>query len=157
MPSPALLPTDAARIAQRARRLLRAGKITHRDFCILDCLLWSCRAKGAGHAIVSYAGLAKLAHVARGTVAAAVKALASVGLITKAKRRALFPWHHGGLRSRQLANAYRFHCEFNPQPVIKSDRILSLVPAVSNYALDAARAALMARRRVSEGSMLLKR
>ena len=157
---PALLPADAVRIAQRARKLLRAGKLTHTAYCILDCLLWSCRAKGAGAAIVSYAGLAKLAHVAKATVAAAVKVLEAVGLISRIRRRALFPWACGGLQARQLANQYLFRAptahEFSGQPVNQSERILSLIPAVSNYAIEAAKAALAARRRAIEGRIAMK-
>jgi DNA-binding transcriptional regulator YhcF (GntR family) len=156
---PALLPADAVRIAQRARKLLRAGRISHRDYCILDNLLWSCRAKGAGHAIVSYNALAKLAHVAKATVAAAVKALEAVGLISRIRRRALFPWAGGGLQARQLANQYILLApaahEFSDQPVNKSESILSLIPAVSNYAIEVAQASLAARRRVIEGRLLM--
>jgi hypothetical protein len=151
---PALLPADAVRIAQRARKLLRAGKLTHCQFVILDNLLWSCRAKGAATAVVSYNALARLAHCAKGTVAAAVRALEALRLITRIRRRALVPWHQGGLQARQLANQYILHAptahEFSGQPVNKSERILSLIPAVSSYALEAATAALAARRRVIE-------
>ena len=107
MPSPALLPADAVRIAQRARRLVRSGQLSHTAYCVLDNLLWSCRAKNTSSAVVSYNGLAKLAHLAKATVSAAIKALEGVRLITKVRpRRALFPWPSGGLQARNLANKY---------------------------------------------------
>ena len=59
MSSPALLPpSDAVRIAQRARRLVRSGRLSHTAYCVLDNLLWSCRTKNASNAVVSYNALA---------------------------------------------------------------------------------------------------
>ena len=44
-PPPAikLTPAEAAAIAKRGRKLMRAGRITHCQWAVLDCLLWSCR------------------------------------------------------------------------------------------------------------------
>src|SRR5690348_11589000 len=124
MPSPALSPADACRIAQRARRLVRSGRLSHTAFCVLDNLLWACRPKNASHAVVSYTGLARLAHLAKATISRAIVTLEALRLITKVRRRILVPWHQGGSQCRQLANLYQFqprHCEFNRRPVIKSE------------------------------------
>ena len=46
--------TDASTVASRARKLLAKGRITHRQYALLDCLLWSFRASGRATARVSY-------------------------------------------------------------------------------------------------------
>jgi hypothetical protein len=47
-------PKDAVAIAKRARKLLRAGKITHRQLAIVDAMLWCCRSPASGGIVVSY-------------------------------------------------------------------------------------------------------
>jgi hypothetical protein len=74
-PPPAikLTPADAAAIAKRDRKLMRAGRITHNQWAVLDCILWSCRNLTTGAIVVSFSGLQKLANVGRATVAGAVR------------------------------------------------------------------------------------
>jgi len=43
-----MTPAEAIAVAKRARKLLRAGRITHRQLCLVDALLWSCRRPGTG-------------------------------------------------------------------------------------------------------------
>jgi hypothetical protein len=76
-PPPAikLTPAEAAAIAKRGRKLMRAGRITHCQWAVLDCLLWSCRSPATGAIVVSFSGLQKLAHVSRATVSSAIQAL----------------------------------------------------------------------------------
>jgi len=128
-----LTPTEAGEIAKRGRKLLRAGKITHRDLVILDCLLWSCRNPVTGAIVVSYTALCRLAHVSREAVASALRRLQAFGVLTRIKRRVRVLWHQGGLQSRQAANAYVLHpphSEFGGRTVIQSDRdILQIVEA----------------------------
>ena len=54
-PPPAikLTPAEAAAIAKRGRKLMRAGRITHCQWAVLDCLLWSCRSPATGAIVVS--------------------------------------------------------------------------------------------------------
>ena len=67
--------TDAGVIASRARKLLAKGLLTHRQYALLDTLLWSCRAPGKATAHVSYSILQERAHQARSTVAAGLEVL----------------------------------------------------------------------------------
>ncbi len=45
--------SEAAAIAKRGRKLLRRGELTHRELCLLDCLLWSCRRPDTGAIVAS--------------------------------------------------------------------------------------------------------
>jgi hypothetical protein len=149
---------DAIAVAKRGRRLLRAGRITHREYAILDTLLWSCRNPTTGGISASYSTLQRLAKVSRGTIAAALTVLERLRVLTRIKRRVRVAWHQGGLQVRQLANAYVLHpahCEFADRPVIQDREILiSVLPPAS---VAAAQAALRARREVVEGRLLLNR
>jgi hypothetical protein len=149
---------DAIAVAKRGRRLLRAGRITHREYAILDCLLWSCRNPTTGGISASYSVLQRLAKVSRGTIAAALTTLERLRVLSRVKRRAVVAWHQGGLQARQLANAYILHpphCEFAGRPVNENREVLISVPAVSGGALAAAQAALAQRRATVEARLLL--
>ena len=110
-PPPAirLTPAQAAAVAKRGRKLLRAGRITHRTHAILDTLLWSCRRPDTGAIVVSYTGLCKLVNVSRKVAVAAVAALERLGVLSRIKRRVRVAWHQGGQQSRQATNAYVLH------------------------------------------------
>ncbi len=97
-PPPAikLTPADAAAIAKRDRKLMRAGRITHNQWAVLDCILWSCRNLTTGAIVVSFSGLQKLANVGRATVAGAVKVLERLRVLRRIKRRVRVVWHQGG-------------------------------------------------------------
>jgi hypothetical protein len=99
---------EAKSVAKRGRRLLRAGRITAKTYVVLDCLLWSCRNPVTGVISVSYTGLQRLCHCARETVASALRALGSLGVLTKVKRRVRVRWG-GSVASRQATNAYVLH------------------------------------------------
>jgi DNA-binding MarR family transcriptional regulator len=159
MPTPyarpaTLSPTQAAEIASRARKLLRAGRLTHRSYAVLDALLWSSRERGADSAVASYSRLQKLAHVARGTVAKAIAELTALGLIQRVKRRVLVLWHNGGRAWRQMSNAYRLiaapRCEFTPQTDSQQTKILNLMEPTTREQREAAEALAERRRRVEE-------
>jgi hypothetical protein len=113
-----LTSAQAISIAKRARKLLRAGRITHRQFVILDCLLWSCRNPVTGAIVVSYTALQKLCHVSRETIAGALRVLGELGVLTKIKLRVRVLWG-GSVASRQATNAYILHprTEFGSRPV----------------------------------------
>jgi hypothetical protein len=144
MPSPAL----SIAIIKRARKLLRCGKLTHRDFAIIDALVWCCRSPTSGRISISYAALARLCHCARSTVALAVSKLEALGILSRVRRFALVQWHQCGLQARRLANAYVVHCKSDRASANYSDSIYITVPAVPGYAIEAAKEALEARRRV---------
>lgn len=139
---------DAIAIARRARKLLRAGRITHRQFVIIDCLLWSCRNPRTGAIVVSYSALQRLAHVSRETIAGALRVLERLGVLTRIKRRVRLAWHQGGVTSRQLANAYMLHSggdtEFGSATVIQKRESILTVPVAVGGDVAAARAALAA-------------
>jgi hypothetical protein len=140
-------PARAGRLAKRARDLLRAGAITHRELALLDCLLWSCRRPGQDLAVASYSALQRLAHVARGTVAAALAKLEGLGLIGRIKRRVRLAWHQGGQRTVQATSCYRLQA---PDPAAHSEssqRTVNQVMEITYRAsgdADAARKALAA-------------
>ena len=96
-PPPAckLTPSEAAAVAKRGRKLLRAGRITHRQLALLDCLLWSCRNPITGAIVVSYSALQRLCHVARSTIAEALHVLERLGVLTRIKRRVRLAWLPG--------------------------------------------------------------
>ena len=172
-PTHRLTLNEAAWTARRGRKLLRRGELTHSQLVLLDCLLWTCRRPDTGVVVVSYTALQKLAHMARETVARGLRALERVGLLSRTRRRLRVAWHQGGVRVRQLANAYRLHpprggeparhgrhCEFG-RATVQSES-LEFVGCDGGFeAARAARAALAAvterRRPAVEGKLLGKR
>ena len=109
-------PKQAGRLAKRGRELQRTGQITHRELALLDCLLWSCRRPGQDLAVASYSALAKLAHMARGTIATGLAKLEDLGLIARIKRRVRMSWCRGGQASRQTTSCYRLRA---PEPAAR--------------------------------------
>jgi hypothetical protein len=150
-PAVKLTPAEAAAIAKRGRKLMRAGRITHCQWAILDCLLWSCRNPATGAIVVSISGLQKLAHVSRATVSSAIQALEKLRVLRRIKRRVRYLWHQGGQQSRQATNAYVLHpprhSEFNSRTVYQSDRIELLYVQQQSPANSAATAAALAQQR----------
>jgi len=147
MPACKLTPTEAGDIAKRGRKLLRAGRITHRDLVILDCLLWSCRNPVTGAIVVSYTALCRLCRCSRQVIAAAVTRLQGLGVLTRVRRRVRVLWHQGGQQSRQATNAYVLHpradhSEFHQGPAIQSDREILHVVQPPPAAVRAAQGAL---------------
>lgn len=126
-PAAGLTPADAAAISRRARRLLRAGRLTHRQAVLLDTVLWSCRPHGSGTACAAYSVLERLAHMARATIAEGLRVLERLGLIRRIKRRVLVLWHNGGRAWRQLPSEYVFpvatDCEFSGRTDSKTQEI----------------------------------
>jgi hypothetical protein len=114
LPPVRLSPAQAGAIAKRCRRLLRRGRLTHRQFALLDTLLWSCRRPGSGVAVASYSALQKLVRIARETLAEGLRQLEALGLLSKVKRRVRVAWHNGGQQSRQATNAYVLHAPDDP-------------------------------------------
>jgi hypothetical protein len=152
-PPPAikLTPAEAAAIAKRGRKLMRAGRITHRQWAVLDCLLWSCRSPATGAIVVIFSGLQKLANVSRATVSSAIQVLEKLRVLRRIKRRVRCLWHQGGQQSRQATNAYVLHpprhSEFNSRTVYQSDSIELLYVQQQTPADGAATAAALAQRR----------
>jgi len=102
---------DAGLIARRGRKLLARGRITHRQYVLLDCLLWSCRAVGKATARVSYSQLQGRARQARSTIAGGITALVRLGVIQRVKHRLLVVGQNGGRVWKQLPNVYRVMVE----------------------------------------------
>ena len=163
-PPPAikLTPAEAAAVAKRGRKLMRAGRITHRQWAVLDCLLWSCRNPATGAIVVSFSGLQKLTKVARSTVSTAIQTLEQLRVLRRIKRRVRVLWHRGGQQSRQATNAYVLHpprhSEFSSRTVFQSDRVELLyrqqqAPAERSKA----EAVLAQRRKVIEEKLLTTR
>jgi hypothetical protein len=148
---------DAIGIAKRGRKLLRAGKITHRQLVLIDCLLWSCRDR-QGRITVSYTALCRLCRLARGTIAGALDALQALGLLSRIKRRIRTAWHQGGSASRQATSSYVLHTgphtESSGGTVIQSTEIQILPTPREAWA---AQCALAKRRRVIEARMALNK
>lgn len=123
VPATQLTPAQASAIAKRGRKLLRKGLLTHRQYALLDCLLWSCRRPSTGAIVVSYTALQRLSRQARGTIAEGLRRLVELRLVTRIKRRIRIAWIGGGQASRQGANAYVLHLpadtEFNGGTVIQ--------------------------------------
>lgn len=103
---------EATSISKRGRKLLRRGLLTHREYVLLDTLLWSCRAP-TGAIVVSYTRLTSLCCMARETIARGLRTLEGLGLLSRVKRRTRQLWRNGGVSSRQATTAYRLH----PAPV----------------------------------------
>ena len=150
LPARRLTPSETAGIAKRGRKLLRRGTLTHYQLVLLDCFLWCCRQPGSGAIVVSYTALQRLAHMARETVARGIQALERAGLLSRVKRRVRIAWHQGGVRVRQLVNAYLLHppaanhCEFDRATVNQESSIEYTLTDVAIEASAAARAALAA-------------
>jgi hypothetical protein len=151
MPPPLSI-ADAIVVAKRARKLLRAGRITHRQFTLIDCLLWSCRNPITGTICVSYSALQRLCHVARDTIAEALRVLERLGVLTRIKRRVRVVWG-ASIASRQATSSYVLHprTESSGRPVDQSESIQVLSERCDLFA---DLAALAQRRRVIEGRLL---
>lgn len=138
--------TDASTVASRARKLLAKGRITHRQYALLDCLLWSFRASGRATARVSYSILQERAHQARSTVAAGITVLLELGLIQRTRHRILITGQNGGRVWKQLTNVYRLivrsEREFDEQTDSKPSEITSLGSTVLSGAVKEAQEAL---------------
>jgi len=155
-----LSPTQAGALARRARRLLRRGLLTHRQLALLDCLLWSCRRPDTGAVVVSYTRLQRLARVARATVAAGLRRLEELGLLSRVKRRVRVLWANGGQRSRQAASAYVLHVpdahsEFSARTVIQGQETL-IIEGHDGAAVRMAREALARRREAFTRGLLMR-
>lgn len=109
-------PTQAGALVRRARTMLRAGDITHHQFALLDCMVWSCRAPGSDRLCASYSKLQRLAHMARDTIARGISRLESLGLIRRVKQRVMVRWGLG-IASRQATNGYVLNTESDQRPV----------------------------------------
>lgn len=96
-----MTPTQAAALAKRLRKLLRAGQLTHAQHSLADALLWACRPPGSAMLSVSYSRLQRLAHVSRDTVARGIARLEALGVLRKTRRRVRIGW-----ASRQVTNLY---------------------------------------------------
>jgi hypothetical protein len=161
-PAVKLAPAEAAAIAKRGRKLMRAGRITHKQWAVLDCLLWSCRNPTSGAIVVSFSGLQKLVKVGRATAAGAVKVLERLRVLSRIKRRIRVVWHQGGQQSRQATNAYVLHpprhSEFSSRTVFQGDRTEILYLRQQAPAdLAAAEAALAQRRKTIQARLLERR
>ena len=148
-------PKDAISIAKRARKLLRAGRITHRQLSIVDAMLWCCRSPTSGGIVVSYSGIMRLCHVARGTVAEALRALERVGVLSRVRRRVRAGW-----RSLQATSRYILHVPCTQSSAAErsfnNDSIEVSVQA-SGTAVMAATEALRRRREAVEAGLLMKK
>ena len=149
-------PALSIAIIKRARKLLRCGKISHREFTVLDALVWCCRNPTGGRITASFVTLSRLVHCARSTVATAISRLEALGIMSRVRRFALVQWHQGGLRARRLANSYVLHCTSDSATANQSDSIYITVPPVSQYSVEAAQAALLSRRRDIESRLAMK-
>jgi hypothetical protein len=160
MPGQRLTPTQAGAIAKRARRLLRRGLLTHCQLALLDCLLWSCRRPDTGAIVVSYTRLQQLARVARATVAAGLRRLEELGLLSRVRRRVRVLWANGGQQSRQGTSAYMLHApdphsEFSARTVIGGQETL-IREHHDNAALRIAQEALTRRREAFTRGLLMR-
>ena len=142
-----LTAAEAGLIAGRGRKLLARGRITHRQFALLDCLLWSCRAAGKATARVSYSQLQEKARQARSTVAGGIAVLIRLGLIQRVRHRLLVVGQNGGRVWKQLPNVYRLLTgadsrEFDERTDSQSPEITLLSSTTLNRAVERAQQAL---------------
>jgi hypothetical protein len=161
-PARRLTPAEAAAVAKRGRKLMRAGRITHHQLALLDCLLWSCRNPTTGTIVASYSALERLAHMARATIAEALRVLERLHVLSRIKRRVRLAWHQGGVQTRQATSCYLLHpprhSEFNGRTVsIQSDSVEILYVQQPRGDLAAAQIALARRRAAIERSLLMNR
>ena len=138
---------EAGLIARRSRKLLARGRITHRQFALLDCLLWSCRATGKATARVSYSQLQRMAHQARSTVAGGVAMLVRLGLVQRVRYRLLVVGQNGGRVWRQLPNVYRLVVcadsrEFDERTDSQTPEITLMSSTIQNRAVEDAQQAI---------------
>lgn len=113
-----MTPSQAGALMRRARKLLRAGHLTAKQFVLFDTLIWSCRAPASDRLSVSFTRMAKLARQARATALYGIAVFERLGLLSRIKRRVRVLWG-GSIASRQATNIYVLHppTEVSPQPV----------------------------------------
>lgn len=84
--------------------------------------------------MVSYTALQRLAHLARETIAAGLRRLQELDLLSKIKRRVRLAWANGGQATRQATSAYMLHAptdtEFDAPTVISKIENLYIVQPV---------------------------
>ena len=102
-----MTPNQAGSLAKKARRLLREGALKTRDICLLDVLMWSCRAPGMRQTAASLRSLARLTRMCKESVIDGLARLIAGGLLRKDKRRVRVSWGLG-VASRQATNRYEF-------------------------------------------------
>lgn len=94
-----------ANIMRRGRKLLRAGKVTAKQFTLLDTIVWSCRGYRDDQITASYKRLAKLAHQSPDTVRLGLRRLRELKLLRAIKRRVRVIWG-SSVASRQATSSY---------------------------------------------------
>ena len=154
-----LTPAEAGAIAVRARKLLRRRLLTHRQYALLDALLWSCRASGQAVARVSYGQLQETARMARATVAAGLAALERLGLLQRTRHRVLAIGANGQRIWRQMVSSYRLvvaaeAVEFSGRTDSQAQDHIHIVEAVPGRVVQSAQEAL---RRVAERMLARQR
>jgi hypothetical protein len=149
-------PIQAAYLAKRARKAVRAGLLTPHHFTVLEILLWEVRPRGSDRAAVSYSRLQELAGRCRQTVADAIKAGLRLGLLRKIKHKTLTLWANGGRKWRQTPNEYVFHCESTAQTEYPKEVIQILKTAPGNAEIRSAQAAMAERARVIQARLLTR-
>jgi hypothetical protein len=149
-------PTQAAYIAKKARKAVRAGLLTHHQFAVLETLLWDARPRGSDRVNAAYSFLQKLANVCRQTVSDAIRALEQLGLVRKIKHKTLRLWANGGRQWQQRPNEYVFCCESTGQTEYPKEVIQILKIDPSKAEISAAQAALAERTRVIQARLLGK-
>lgn len=78
---------SAVAYAKALRQAHATGLLTHAEWAVGENILWSRPPGGGAETQISYNQIAKAAGTARGTVATAIKALRSLGLLTWEKTR----------------------------------------------------------------------
>jgi hypothetical protein len=157
-----LSPSEAAAIARRGRKLLRAGRITPHELVLLDCLLWSCRSKEREVANVSYSALRRLTRLSRTTIAKGLRKVQRLGVLSVVKRRVRLAWHQGGIRSLQAVSSYILlptrapDTESTRWTVSQSDSAEIICVPFSDAVVQAAQEALARRRAVTEPRLALE-
>jgi hypothetical protein len=121
-----MTPSQAGALMRRARKLLRAGHLTAKQFVLFDTLIWSCRSPMADRLSVSFTRMAKLARQARATAICGIAVFERLGLLSRVKRRVRVLWG-GSIASRQATNVYILHpsTEASQQPayqVLKKEK-----------------------------------
>lgn len=115
-----MTPSQAGALMRRARKLLRAGRLTAKQFVLFDAIVWSARAPMTDRLSVSFTRMAKLARQARATAICGIAVFERLGLLSRRKRRVRVLWG-SSIASRQATNIYVLHpvTEDSQQPVYR--------------------------------------
>lgn len=120
-------------IARRCRQLMRGGWLTHREWVVVDMMLFTGRDRGSDRLTISYTEICKLARVGRDVVAMALRKLAALKVFVVQRNWVRVPWMGASMAARVTASSYVFVAPCTESGGPLTDRGLNLSIFLSSF------------------------